>query len=88
MVLHMEVGNCPSGINTEKMEMIAGHCHLWPRFLDRKKEFPYGCPTCGERFRFMSGLLQHAESARCDENLDEHFGPLATFLRFLRAQFS
>lgn len=89
MVLHLEVGHCSSGINCDGVhfmaDMIVSDCRQWPIFLDREKEFSYGCPTCGERFRFISGVLQHAESARCEEDPDHIFGPLAIYLRHLRS---
>ena len=38
---------------------------------DRKDEFPYRCYECELRFRFMSGLLQHAESDACRVELTD-----------------
>ncbi|PTB53965.1 hypothetical protein M431DRAFT_87097 [Trichoderma harzianum CBS 226.95] len=86
MVLHLEVGRCPSGVGSEGIDKLAGECRQWRRFLDKANGFMYNCPTCGEKFLYMSGLLQHAESERCSEDLDETYGPLAIFLRFLRSR--
>ncbi|KAL7911876.1 hypothetical protein GGI35DRAFT_301160 [Trichoderma velutinum] len=86
MVLHLEVGCCPSGVDDEDIDNLAGECRQWPRFLNTESGLRYRCPTCGEKFKFMSGLLQHAESERCNEDLDETYGPLAIFLRFLRSR--
>ncbi|KAL5092438.1 hypothetical protein Trisim1_001691 [Trichoderma cf. simile WF8] len=86
MVLHLEVGRCPSGVGYEGIDKLAGECRQWRRFLDKGNGFMYNCPTCDENFSYMSGLLQHAESERCSEDLDETYGPLAIFLRFLRSR--
>jgi uncharacterized protein (DUF983 family) len=44
------------------------------------------CPTCQTTFLHMSGVLQHAESDRCDEDLGQG-RPLWKFLRFVQSRF-
>ncbi|KAL7785493.1 hypothetical protein V8C37DRAFT_419977 [Trichoderma ceciliae] len=84
MVLHLEVGNCPSAVGREDVDRIARLCHQAIRYIDGDGD--YVCPTCSKYFRFMSGLLQHAESDSCGESLRKKMRPLSVFLRFLETR--
>ncbi|PTB64816.1 hypothetical protein BBK36DRAFT_1123676 [Trichoderma citrinoviride] len=88
MVLHLEVGRCQSGLSCDDIDRFACDCRQSPKFLVNGDELRYICPTCEGTFKFMSGLLQHAESERCDENLDERYSPLAIFLRYLKSRIT
>ncbi|UKZ58285.1 hypothetical protein TrVGV298_012153 [Trichoderma virens] len=85
MMLHLEVGNCPSGVDRSDIDDYARQCRQWPQYIDHDDD--YKCPTCGKWFHHMSGLLQHVESDCCDEDLESWWSPLAVFLRFLRSHW-
>ncbi|PTB35590.1 uncharacterized protein TrAFT101_009368 [Trichoderma asperellum] len=84
MVLHLEEGTCKPGIDVDVIDDLATDCYESHKYLDNDGD--YKCPTCAKYFRFMSGLLQHAESDSCDETLRWKHGPLAVFLRFLKTR--
>ncbi|KAL7941319.1 hypothetical protein V8C42DRAFT_335401 [Trichoderma barbatum] len=86
MMLHLEIGTCPSGLCWLDIDEYARECYQADEYCDQRDE--YRCPTCGKRFQYMSGLLQHVESESCDENLKRWMSPLAIFLRFLRSRIS
>lgn len=44
----------------------------------------FRCPSCNERFKVLSGLVQHVESDRCDEGIYEGTGSIAKMLKYLR----
>ena len=82
MVLHLERGTCASGANLGDIHEAAYHtATLDDDYVTPDRELPFACPSCGG-FRFMSGLLQHVESERCDERLG-WYGPLDNFLEEL-----
>jgi hypothetical protein len=83
MVLHLEIGSCASGVDVQAVDNLAKACYKSDKYLN---DDGYKCPTCLNDFRFMSGLLQHAESDSCSVNLKKRKGSLATFLRFLKAR--
>ena len=43
----------------------------------------FRCPGCDERFRALSGLLQHAESNRCNEGIYSGTGSIGKLLHYL-----
>lgn len=43
----------------------------------------FKCPSCDERFRVLSALVQHVESDRCDEGLEEGTGSIGKMLHYL-----
>lgn len=86
MVLHLEAGTCESGTNWEWIDEIAFDCYQSEWYTcENNPEFDFECPTCNTPFRYMSGLLQHAESKACSENLAKST-PLGKFLRYLRVR--
>lgn len=84
MILHLEQGTCASGVDLIDVNDYAKACYTSDRYLDNDGD--YCCPTCKKYCRFISGLLQHAESDKCDETLRRKKAPLAIFLRFLEAR--
>ncbi|KAM0513749.1 hypothetical protein ACHAPE_007575 [Trichoderma viride] len=84
MVLHLEQGTCSSGVNLIDVNDYARDCYTSDQYLDCDGD--YECPTCHKYFKYMSGLLQHAESDNCNETLKRRNSPLAIFLRFLKAR--
>jgi hypothetical protein len=84
MVLHLEEGTCKSGVDLSDVNDYASECHASNKYHDDDGD--YKCPTCKKYFRYMSGLLQHAESDSCDETLRKRRGSLSIFLRFLKAR--
>lgn len=84
MMLHLEVGNCEAQIYTDLIEEIALDCSQSERYTcDDDSKFNFECPNCDARFRYMSGLLQHAESDACSAKL-ANGEPLGDFLHHLR----
>lgn len=86
MVLHLEAGGCTSGADCDDVTTVAFDCYRSSEYTtdNDDDDYDFQCPTCGARFAFMSSLLQHAESDRCDETPER--GPLAQFLRDLQMQ--
>ena len=86
MVLHLEYsGQCDSGSNLALVKRTARQCYAYKKYRnnsDNSDYFPFACPCCGEVFRYMSGLLQHAESERCEVEMGPGT-PLGRFLRYL-----
>jgi len=68
MFLHLETGRCEAGIDVDDIDDWAFEC---PRSRDytneEDDETKYRCPDpdCQQSFRFVSGLLQHAETDAC-----------------------
>lgn len=91
MVLHLEYSDqCDSGSDREFIGRVAIQCYAskhYRNYSDNDDYFPFECPDCGVVFRYMSGLLQHAESDRCDVDM-EPGTPLERFLRFLRQRLN
>ncbi|KAK1456214.1 hypothetical protein CTAM01_17223 [Colletotrichum tamarilloi] len=83
MVLHLEAGSCPSGVNSEDVDDIAKECTQSQHYISTDANFDYCCPQCQVPFTWMSGVLQHAESDACDIGLGRH-SQLGKFLHFLR----
>ncbi|KAL7931338.1 hypothetical protein V8C35DRAFT_310146 [Trichoderma chlorosporum] len=86
MVLHLEMGACPSGVDRSDIDYYAKECRQAAYYLNHDDK--YMCPTCESRFSHMSGLLQHAESDYCEEDLKSWTSPLAVFLRFLKTHWN
>ncbi|KAI5863407.1 hypothetical protein GGS23DRAFT_531950 [Durotheca rogersii] len=97
MVLHLEAGTCASGTDNDFVTRVAFECHRFREYtfaegsdcssdFGRSGDRDFTCPTCPSRFPYMSGLLQHVESDRCEEDLA--WGPLAQFLRYLEKRIA
>lgn len=86
MVLHLEYsGQCDSQSDLDIVERIARQCYAYKKYRnndDNSDCFPFECPCCGVVFKHMSGLLQHAESERCEVKMGPGT-PLGRFLRYL-----
>lgn len=85
MILHLEAGTCECDADLDEITELAFECHQSKFYNSDNPDFNFECPTCQTPFRFMSGLLQHAESDSCDESLVEQW-PLAIFLRFVKSR--
>ncbi len=44
----------------------------------------FRCPSCDQRFKVLSALVQHVESDRCDEGIWSGTGSIRKMLRYLR----
>lgn len=42
---------------------------------------PYQCPSCNDRFKYLSGLFRHAESRTCDLGTREIARDLTWYIR-------
>ncbi|KAL3471585.1 hypothetical protein BJX99DRAFT_237093 [Aspergillus californicus] len=82
MMLHLEAGTCDSGVDLDKINRLAFECYQAQRYKSLNPNFNFECPTCQTPFAYMSGILQHAESDCCEEELGSE-SPLGIFLEFL-----
>ncbi|KAH7311597.1 hypothetical protein B0I35DRAFT_452787 [Stachybotrys elegans] len=83
MVLHLEADTCEGGVDLFSVKATAYACYQSKKYLRKHDpDYEFQCPTCETPYRFMSALLQHAESAACSETL-EHHRPLGKFLHYL-----
>jgi hypothetical protein len=83
MILHLESGHCPSGMNLKKVKDRAYECYQSRHYrTEFEHEYPFKCPTCELLFPHMNSLLQHVEGGSCQERL-ERPSPLWKFLNYL-----
>lgn len=78
-VLHQETGTCESGMTAQfihQLGRVIGH-QSFRRSGEDYEDYRFECTQCATGFRFMSALIQHAESPACDLGL--RCGPLARF---------
>lgn len=86
MVLHLETGACESGVDREEVQQLAFDCWDLDGYIcddDDDPNYDFVCATCDVPYRFISGMLQHAESEACEETLAKN-SPLGKFLKLLR----
>ena len=80
MIIHIESGTCPSGLDLYDLNESAALCFQWSKYIDSDlrnellegeypSEEPYKCPTCSRWFGKLSGLFQHVESPSCSQTL-------------------
>lgn len=82
MMLHLEAGNCPCGMDRDRVDELAFECYQHRQYTNSWHEyFRYRCPDCDKDFSKFSGLLQHAESERCDADVGET--PLCKALHYI-----
>lgn len=48
----------------------------------------FKCPECDDRFKVLSALVQHVESDRCTEGIEEGTGSIGDMLHYLWLQLS
>lgn len=85
MMLHLEQHSCCSGVNIDEIDKLAFRCYQKKHYATSKDAwFKYFCPTCRTSFSKMSGLLQHAESRACSEDIETW--PLNKVLRYIYAR--
>lgn len=81
MLLHLEAGSCESGRDLDFVNDVASKCRQSDSYKSNNPDFDFQCPTCKTLFSFMSGLLQHAESDACEEDVQQK--PLGQFINYL-----
>lgn len=93
-VLHLEQDTCPSNWNLEMTNEAAARCyqalkyiasHYRDMLLQGETNYsgtPFYCNECQQDFRYLSALVQHAESRYC--SMSTRNGPLERVLHFLR----
>lgn len=69
MVLHLERGTCASRADCDLVEEAARSSQNLADYRSQYSNFPFECASCDDYFRFVSGLLQHVESDKCEESL-------------------
>lgn len=70
MVLHIEGDYCDSGFGRDDVNGVAFSLAGSYAYTSHSSKYDFKCPTCATPFRFMSGLLQHAESEACREAIE------------------
>lgn len=94
MVLHLEARGCVSGADSRLVDNAAFNCLEGEYLGSDDPNSPFMCPRCTSTFRFMSGLLQHAESDHfhgygpCEvfPTFQGFYGPLGNFLDALEEE--
>ena len=81
MVLHLEAGNCESGIDyhdVDRMVNTSGvQCAEYHNF--DLSDFRYHCPGCNAKFLYLSAFCQHMATDACKQPAE------ATFIDFKQA---
>ena len=83
MVLHLEAGSCSSGTTAKDIDNYASKCYQSSHYTSHDQEYEHRCPDCETLFKWVSGVLQHAEGGACEVSLSKGT-PLGKFLHFLR----
>lgn len=66
LLIHLESGNCSSGVNCDDVDRWAFQCYQHRYFTnDWQDQLRYRCPGCESDFPYVSSLLQHTESPAC-----------------------
>lgn len=93
MLIHLENG-CATDIGELDRLAVAGYS--WPEYVrdgwgrwleeseqvgrSRSRPKVFCCPSCNGRFKYLSGLVQHAESDACEEDFHYGFGSIGRLL--------
>ena len=67
MMIHLEAGTCDSGIGLADINARAKSCYQAKHYTTGDDSYPYKCPECDNKFRYVSSLFQHVESDRCNQ---------------------
>ncbi|KAF2118182.1 hypothetical protein BDV96DRAFT_569423 [Lophiotrema nucula] len=97
MIIHLEAGTCPSGIDVYDLNKSAARCFQWRKWIDKsyrsdllyhvpigQGEFPYKCPTCDAGLPKLSSLFMHVASPACAQTLNSW--PITKLKRWLKNQ--
>ncbi|KAK8170765.1 hypothetical protein BC567DRAFT_164497, partial [Phyllosticta citribraziliensis] len=81
VLLHLEQGNCPSGIDSFHLNSIAAS--FYPSWAYRENPQPFLCPGlgCGSKFAKFHALVQHVEMGKCPASIEE--GIIANVLEWM-----
>jgi len=85
MILHLEAGTCPSGIDMLDVNIAAARCPYWRYFMNRTARsialndqyihnltyYPFKCDGCDKGFDRLSALFMHVWSPACEYQLNE-----------------
>ncbi|EME79976.1 uncharacterized protein MYCFIDRAFT_211925 [Pseudocercospora fijiensis CIRAD86] len=85
MIIHLEAGNCTSGIEMRRVNRLAAQCFQWKQYIVKhfREELrgshvgyrgdpanrPFKCPTCTSTFPLLSSLFMHIHSPSCDQTI-------------------
>ncbi|RAL06605.1 uncharacterized protein BO97DRAFT_401671 [Aspergillus homomorphus CBS 101889] len=84
MLIHLEAGNCLSGVTEGKMDSIAHEFHRsWKYIVSEDGGWLYKCPSCEKEFSKLSALFQHVEDIPMCSFLSRGHGCLAELERFV-----
>ena len=82
-LIHLESGNCDSGIIEEDVDDKAHQCYQNRKYIIRENGWSYICPNCERRYTKLSALYQHAEDSPDCSYLLEHPNCLAKLQHFI-----
>lgn len=100
MMIHLESGACPSGIDEIDLNITAATCYQWSEFITTEEirddmlegydvsdadDWPFMCPTCEAQFSGLSGLFQHVGTRACSQTMDE--GAIKKLVRWLKKTY-
>jgi len=80
MLIHLESGACPSEVTLDDIDSWAAQYRQFNHYIDSQAENRYSCPGCENKFRYLSGLLQHLESNACRRTIKNALRGLLSFL--------
>ncbi|KIW23076.1 uncharacterized protein PV07_11305 [Cladophialophora immunda] len=78
MMIHLESGNCESGIDRDDIDSYIRDCGYVNELYDG---LMYQCPDCEADFRFASALCQHVASNACNQNPEDTFNDIESCIK-------
>ena len=88
MLIHLESGACSSEVTLDDINDWALQYRRFSSYIDPQAEYPYSCPGCENKFRYLSGLLQHLESNACGRTVNNALRGLQSFLARKVSQYA
>ncbi|KXS95965.1 hypothetical protein AC578_8109 [Pseudocercospora eumusae] len=98
MIIHLEAGNCVSGIDICRVNRLAAWCFQWKKYISKDfypqllnedtayredpANHPFRCPTCESTFPLVSSLFMHVHSPSCDQTIGD--GAIGKLKKWLR----
>lgn len=80
MLIHLESGACSSEVTLDDIDSWALQYRQFNYHINSQAQNRYSCPGCENKFRYLSGLLQHLESNACGRTIRNALRGLPSFL--------
>jgi hypothetical protein len=80
MLIHLESGACSSEVTLDDINNWAFQYRQLNPHINPQADNPYSCPGCENKFRYLSGLLQHLGSNACGRTINNALRGLQSFL--------